>query len=507
MSKTPRSRGQQQPDLILGSGVAVFDKSLRFCHASQKFRNCFDLSADHLDGVALQDVIESDEFLSFLQHKVETACFDEDNSLKLLWDNPSPKLLQLRTFPCEGPRLSPSKAPCMMVLVDDLSAFEQVQSRIELAEKGFREIIEFVPDAIAIYRDGRFLYVNSAFTKQFGLSDDSEVLGRPIFDFVHPKEVPHLQKRIAEMFDGNTELPPQETILLRADGSEMLSETTGRMVILDGEPAIASVIRDLSKQREMTAHLMHYDRMIASSNLAMGVGHEINNPLTYVNTNIDFCLRSIAAVKDTLDDTPEPGTQLSTEELSATLTDLQDALEDAIHGAHRIGDIVKKLQAFSRELRKEETPTNLAALLRPSIDRIASQLPKSANLTIDIGDPRCEVIGSPSQLSHVFENLLQNGLLAIEDAPPGDHQLRVAIDANDEVVHVTITDTGLGIPPDILPQIFDPFFTTRDVDQGTGLGLYITQRVVIAHGGRVEVDTKPGEGTTFRIVLPRACGA
>jgi signal transduction histidine kinase len=107
----------------------------------------------------------------------------------------------------------------------------------------------------------------------------------------------------------------------------------------------------------------------------------------------------------------------------------------------------------------------------------------------------------PSQINQVFMNLLVNAAHAMPEGRRGTITVRTA--AADDQVRIEVADTGSGIPPDILKRIFDPFFTTKPVGKGTGLGLSLSYSIVQKHGGRIEVESEPGRGTTFRVILPR----
>jgi two-component system, NtrC family, sensor kinase len=117
-------------------------------------------------------------------------------------------------------------------------------------------------------------------------------------------------------------------------------------------------------------------------------------------------------------------------------------------------------------------------------------------------DPDLRITGFPGQIDQVFMNLITNAAQAMKAADGKAGTIRVAANRRDDRVEITVSDDGPGIPPEVLPRIFDPFFTTKDVGQGSGLGLSIVHGIVDRHGGRIQVESRLGEGTTFRISLP-----
>jgi signal transduction histidine kinase len=117
-------------------------------------------------------------------------------------------------------------------------------------------------------------------------------------------------------------------------------------------------------------------------------------------------------------------------------------------------------------------------------------------------DPDLRINGFPGQIDQVFMNLITNAAQAV-GGREGGGTVRIAAVARDADVEITVSDDGPGIPTDVIPRIFDPFFTTKDVGEGSGLGLSIVHGIVDRHGGRIAVESRLGEGTTFRIILPR----
>jgi len=238
-------------------------------------------------------------------------------------------------------------------------------------------------------------------------------------------------------------------------------------------------VRDLEKVRQ--TQLGHTEKMAAVGTLAAGVAHEVNNPLGGVLT----CLENMRA---------DP----ANEEMRANYLALIQS------GVERIQRTVANLLDFSRKRPLRLEPTSVGDCLRRVAELTAYQLRKGrVEVRFDLHPSDPPVMADRSQMEQLFLNLVLNALQAMPDG--GILTLHTGV--SDGQVHADVQDTGRGIAPEIRDRIFDPFFTTRGVRQGTGLGLAVSDSIVAAHGGRIEVTSHLGVGSTFRVRLPRLEGA
>jgi signal transduction histidine kinase len=165
---------------------------------------------------------------------------------------------------------------------------------------------------------------------------------------------------------------------------------------------------------------------------------------------------------------------------------------------------VQNLRGFARVDRAAVDQADIHEALKTALEMVRGRLSRRAIIVEEhLGDLPL-VAGSPAQLNQVFLNLLVNALQAIEATRRGDGRIAITTATTDGEVVVEVIDNGCGIAEDLLPQIFDPFFTTKGVGDGTGLGLSITHGMVQDHGGRLEVESVPGQGSRFRVILPVA---
>jgi two-component system NtrC family sensor kinase len=233
--------------------------------------------------------------------------------------------------------------------------------------------------------------------------------------------------------------------------------------------------RDLETVRQ--TQLAHTEKMAAVGTLAAGVAHEVNNPLGGVLT----CLENLRA---------DP----ANEELRSRYLELIQ------NGVERIQRTVAHLLDFSRQRPLHLEPISINRSLQHVVELAAYQLRKGGvevRFTLHPCDP--QVTADRSQMEQLFLNLVLNALQAMPDGGT----LTLHTNVSDGQALVEVRDTGQGVAPEIRDRIFDPFFTTRGVGGGTGLGLAVSDRIVAAHGGRIEVSSEVGAGAAFRVWLPR----
>ncbi|MCK9389198.1 MAG: ATP-binding protein [Sulfuritalea sp.] len=266
----------------------------------------------------------------------------------------------------------------------------------------------------------------------------------------------------------------------------------------------------IAKLGQAHAQLLQSEKMASIGQLAAGVAHEINNPVGFVNSNLGTLQGYVEDLLQVLS-AYEQGEGEMTEQTRSVLIalkqqvdigylrdDISKLLTESVDGLQRIRRIVQDLKDFSHVDESEKQWANLERGLDSTLNVVWNELKYKTEVTREYaGIPEIECF--PSQINQVFMNLLVNAGQAIEE-----HGLIILRTGQDEEnVWVEVEDTGKGIPHEHLGRIFDPFFTTKPVGKGTGLGLSLSYGIVQKHGGRIEVDSTPGKGTRFRVVLPK----
>lgn len=235
--------------------------------------------------------------------------------------------------------------------------------------------------------------------------------------------------------------------------------------------------------------LVQSERMATLGKLLAGLAHEINNPLTFIYSNMEPLRESLQQLRSRL-----PDTDAKTMAIFEDLDRLVDTMEE---GATRAKNIVEHFRYFSYQGRRQMETVNLNNLLNQSIELLAPKWRHRIRMIRKLeGDPKIQ--GYPGEIGQVFINVLANAC----EATPRRGTVRVRSILEPEGVVIRIRDTGNGIAKQHLSRIFDPFFTTKDQGEGTGLGLAIASQIIQKHRGKIEVKSEPGKGSEFLITLP-----
>jgi CheY-like chemotaxis protein len=240
--------------------------------------------------------------------------------------------------------------------------------------------------------------------------------------------------------------------------------------------------------------------------LAAGVAHEINNPLSYLMANLDMVLsRRLPVLAEGVRDAEQRLGLVG--ELSEQIVLVTEMLGIAREGADRVRNIVRDLKAFARGDDDRRGPVDVRRVLDAAINMAWNEIRHRAGLIKEYRSvPPIEA--NESRIGQVFLNILVNAAQAMPVGSAAENTIRVTAGADDAGnVIVEVSDTGPGIPKDVLGRIFDPFFTTKPVGVGTGLGLWICQGIISALNGTITVESEAGLGATFRVVLPSRNGA
>jgi two-component system, NtrC family, sensor kinase len=256
------------------------------------------------------------------------------------------------------------------------------------------------------------------------------------------------------------------------------------------EQANARLRQETEERMRLEAQLAQAQRLEALGRLAAGLAHEVNNPLSFIITNLNHVQRELKALA-----AGQPAENV--------MEELQDSCHDALHGCERIQRLVQDVRGFARVKNHPTMPVDVGAALEESL--AMANLAQVSGLRVERElRPVPPVLADEHGLGQVFLNLIVNALHAVADGP-AEPRLRVATDLQpDGRVRVEVQDNGRGIAPEHLSRIFEPFFTTKPVGVGTGLGLSICHGIVTGFGGELSVESQPGQGATFRILLPVA---
>ena len=238
----------------------------------------------------------------------------------------------------------------------------------------------------------------------------------------------------------------------------------------------------LEALKQSQAHLVQSEKMASLGQLVAGVAHEINNPvnaLVNVLGPMEEIINEIASGEDA--------------------EDLADMLRVLRNGTERTRRIVADLKTFSRLDEAELKRVDLLEGLEATLHLVRNTLPEGVSVALE-SEAAPPIPCFPGPLNQVFVNLLTNAVQAVGE----EGEVRIRLGATEDEITVEVEDDGGGIPPELVTRIFDPFFTTKEPGEGTGLGLSISHDIVARHGGRIDVESEVGRGTTMRVRLPMA---
>jgi PAS domain S-box-containing protein len=357
---------------------------------------------------------------------------------------------------------------------------QQLTKEVRRIERHLASTVESAIDlVVSTDTDGRILTWNRAAERVSGFTRD-QMVGQYLRDLCAPAHKAMMEEMIKILMAGASfgqiEIPLIGTTHQDVPISWRLSaiqSDTGENV------GIVAVGRDLAEQRHLESQLFQAAKMASMGVMASGIGHELRNPLGIISANA----------------------QLAQERLPD-----QELVRTCLHQIHvatkRAALIIDNLLTFARPRTEGIQIVDVNEILTATFMLLDHQIHQQhSDLIATLSHTIPKVAGNAALLQQVFTNLILNALQAME----GGGTLNVITQTSDDAgVEVIFSDTGSGIPPEVLPQIFDPFFTTRPLGQGTGLGLAISYSIIQQHGGVIETSSPPGEGSTFCIRLPAA---
>jgi PAS domain S-box-containing protein len=376
----------------------------------------------------------------------------------------------------------------IMESVRDVTRLKTLEKELRKTKEFFENVIQSSASAIvAADRTGTILFMNRAAEDLFGYAAE-DVLGTKSVEQVYPagKAREIMRKMQDETIGGEGKLPPTKITIINASGEEIPVEITAAIIYEgDREVATMGIYNDLRerlaverKLKEAQAQVAHSEKMASLGQLAAGVAHEINNPLTGILLYANMVLERLKK--------SDPFRE-----------DLEYVVEDTM----RCKNIVKNLLAYSRQTNPSKEILQMNTLVEQSLNLIREQeLFMNIEVIKEMSGDTMLVHADKNQLCQAIINLVINAADAMERK--GSLTFRTYRDKPARRVYLEISDTGSGIPEENVSKIFDPFFTTKGLGKGTGLGLSTAYGLVKENGGDISVRETSAEGTTFLLDLP-----
>jgi PAS domain S-box-containing protein len=387
----------------------------------------------------------------------------------------------------------------MVALFNEITVRKQAEEAMRSSEERLKILFESAPDAYYLMGlDGVFIDGNRAAEEMLGY-DKSELIGRSFaeVDLLPPEELPRAIENLGRSLSGKS-TGPDEFDMVRKDGRRVPVEIRSHPVTMQGKTVILGIARDITdrrraeeEQRELQARLEEAHRMEAVGRLAGGVAHDFNNMLSAV-------LASAALAGNEL---PRGGPG-------------SESIQMVIRAAQRAAELTKQLLAFSRKQIIEPRVINLSHLVEHLHTMLARLIGEDVIIEVSAQEDMGSIRADPGQMEQLVLNLALNA----RDAMPDGGNLRIEtadVELDDEYcerhpdatpgahVMLAVSDSGVGMDEETRARIFEPFFSTKEMGKGTGLGLASVYGIATQHGGRIEVQSTPGEGSCFRVYFPR----
>jgi two-component system cell cycle sensor histidine kinase/response regulator CckA len=376
-------------------------------------------------------------------------------------------------------------------------AIEKLQLSEELlraSERKYRSLVESIPDIIfALEMDGSISYIGPRWKKILG-HDETEVLGRYFIDFIPSEVHPFMIHVFKEVRNKKKSVEDIQLQFLRKDG-QLRYFSASAAPLLDKQGQVVGtmgIARDITERRKLEDQLLQAQKMESIGNLAGGIAHDFNNLLGGILGYASFAKKKMSP-KDLL----------------------YHSLNSIERSATQAAELTKQLLGFARQGKYQVKPINCNVLIQDLSQFLKRTIDKRINLEVEL-DPQLHLIeGDETQLQQSLINICLNA----RDAMPsggtlkivtGNRTLSKGIDQKQagwkegEYVKIILSDTGIGMTPEVRSQIFEPFFTTKEPGRGTGLGLSMVYGIIQNHGGYIDLKSEPGQGTSFELLLPVA---
>lgn len=406
-----------------------------------------------------------------------------------------------------------SRTETVSKAIDELQAANR---QITNEKNKFLTIFESLPTAVFLLDDkGRIVHMNLAGAQML---DPKATSGGHYYSSPEKRILfPWLVEELARFRESGEEHEYESQIYLGEKRTcQVLARFRPMQDISQRYLGTVVILKDITAKRraeeelkQVQSHLVQQEKMASIGQLAAGVAHEINNPIGFISSNlgslskyVDRLVEFIAAEDLAISNADVLGTEQICElrkklKIDYIANDARQLIAESLDGAARVRRIVQDLKTFSRVDQADCTLADLNETLETTINIAWNEIKYVAVLNREYSKiPLLKCY--PQQLNQVFLNLLVNAAQAVG----GHGTITVRTLSDTENIYVAVADTGGGIPAEVLPRIFEPFFTTKDVGKGTGLGLSISYGIIKNHGGKIEVQSEIGKGTTFTVSIP-----
>ncbi len=365
------------------------------------------------------------------------------------------------------------------VILRDITEHQRVVEELRRQHAFIEAVLETAGALVVVLdREGRILRFNRACEQATGYSSE-EVMGKTVWSLLLPPEEVESVKAVFDRLVGGELRNEHEHDWVSKDGrrrriawaNTVIPDSSGH-----ADYIVAAGI-DVTELKQVQEQLRRTERIAELGTLASGMAHEIGTPMNVILGRAEYMM-------DRVND-----------------ESIKKGLKTIIAQVERITRVMNQLLAFARRKPPERRPLQLKDIVEDGMELFRERLDRNRVAVELIVDDRCpSVMADADQMSQVFINLVANAIHAM----PEGGTLRIELAQDQNSVKLTVSDTGHGIPQELLPKVFEPFFTTKEFGKGTGLGLTVVKGIIDEHQGAITVESEEGKGTTFTISLPKS---
>ncbi|OIK22466.1 PAS domain-containing protein [Bacillus amyloliquefaciens] len=360
-----------------------------------------------------------------------------------------------------------------LLLLIDISSRKKFQTILQKSRERYQLLIQNSIDTIAVIHNDKWVFMNESGISLFEAETYEDLIGKNVYDQLHPCDHDGVKQRIRNIIDRKTESEIIKQSWFTFKNRLIYTEMVCIPTTFFGETAVQVILRDISERKQTEELMLKSEKLSIAGQLAAGIAHEIRNPLTAIKGFLQL-------MKPTMEEN-EHYFEIVFSELSRIELILSELLMLAKPQHNAVKERVNLKKIISEVTALLETQANLKGIF----------------IKTDYERDSMFINGDQNQLKQVFINLIKN---AVESMPDGG-TVHILMTEDEYSVNVTVKDEGDGIPENVLKRIGEPFLTTKE--KGTGLGLMVTFNLIKNHQGAIQVDSKPDKGTAFHITFPK----
>ncbi|MBI5583623.1 MAG: PAS domain S-box protein [Deltaproteobacteria bacterium] len=488
-----RQSEQQHRKLVeaMREGFGVVNEHNEVTYINKRFCELMGYRPEEMVGGLITDFVNP-ENRKILQEQGERRRKGEKGPYEVAWTRKDGQLLHTLMSP-EPVFDEQGQFRGSFAVITDISERKQMEEALKKSEERYRLLVENANEGILVLQDGLIRFANPRAAAIINRSLE-DLIGRPFIDFVDPDDREMTLGYYRHRMSNETAPHFYALRLIGFGGTTVWVESTVVVINWEGQPAVLVFTTDITEKKKLELQFLQAQKMEAIGRLAGGVAHDFNNLLTSIIGHADLMLLELRR------DDPLVG-------------DIQEIKK----AADRATDLTRQLLAFSRKQVLQPKILNLNQVIEDMKKMLRRMIGEDIELKTDLAPDLGRVLVDPGQIDQVIMNLIVNA----RDAMPRGGKLTIGT-ANAEItdadvrrylgsksgayVLLEVSDNGLGMSEEIQSHIFEPFFTTKELGKGTGLGLSTVYGIVKQSTGYIWVDSEPGQGTSFKIYLPRIEG-